>query len=327
MIAALWLASTGIAGLPPARELRGHRFLEAKVVDSPFIDPWIAFKQGGALLTAPRYRYPGTTEPTALNLGGIRETVALQVGTPWPIAVDARLEGQVTTGLDPDAAFYVGALGRYQAALGMSARIVHSERASTMLTGRVFGVRGGSAQLEPVRVVDALLEDREATLATVVDGDWADLALGQEAFTRAGLALALAHAVHRDLGLQVSVGGALGTATHDITLLEGSVQEVTTDGSFTGGLALDWTPPGVFGVLFEVANRWQNHGWVQAELRDRVVHRGALGIEGSYLSGDALQLGLGVTAFLPTAEDRAERLLGADLRATYFFPQRGGDAP
>lgn len=288
--------------------LGGHVFVLPLRVDSPFVLNQFTFRQGGGLVSVPRVRAEGYDESFDLLLAGVVETARFDAAIrPW-VGIYGVLGGELSTGLNPDSAFFVGARGGLSWETGAVFRLVHDEGRNFQLAFRaIAGGRHGLA-IEPSGLVTALVEDREATVQTVLDGGLAGLLLARQRSLVGGGSLAAAYAISDRFGLIGSVRSTAGTRHR--TWLDGdTVRDLDTPlATLATGAALDVDlRPVPLDLQLEYRFRIEGEGGAEETLDTGLLSRHFAGLGIYYGGRQDVQLGLNLATLLLSAGDLKER--------------------
>lgn len=319
MIATLALLTTALAGDgAEGRTLAEHRFLLPAAVESPFVTTHFAFRQGVGFVGMKAVEFDGYDTPVDLALLGVVESLEIGAKLSERLAWTSEFTGQVVAGANADSAFFVGAEAGAIANLGLLAVVHRSPTAQIGVRALVRGQRG--AEIEPAPLIDALLAEREDTLADVIAGDAVQYMLSRESSTSGGLQLATAYAASRMVGLQGSLtlrGGGGAIKSYDGT-------EYTIDrfGLFSAaaGLSaeLDAYPKLPFALSVEYRFRLEVDDY-DSDLGAVLGNQHFAGVGAWYTGRDDLQLGALCTGLARLKRNGQVRFVTCQVVMRYIF--------
>lgn len=312
MIVAWSLISLALARSPGAdRQLAEHTFGLPVAVDPAFLTPLLTFRQGVGVQSVPDYRYPGIPNPLPLRLGGLTETLKVQLGINRSLSAYAQASGAVHTGLDAGSAFFLGAQGSYELRAGLRGLLLR--RGRTQLAGRV-GVRQAlGVSVVPANLVVSLIDDPQVSLPDLLGGQWSTHLLAAERATQGVVGLSAAFAASRIVGLQASTSARLGASVLQV----GDVEVAGPTTQLGAGLSVDLRPGGgLVGVQLGLRDRLERDLGSEDLLpeRNRLLLTSQL-----YYDRTDLMLGLVVSGASRSGAGHHEWSVDVEGRAVAFF--------
>jgi hypothetical protein len=211
----------------PERNLGGHTFFTPTFFPSAFVGTRFAFLQG--VLQAAIPDYPVSQNRTVdVDMIGVTERAEFSLRIFDRVQPFIRLTGEAFSGVSINSVLSVGSTYAYTVGGGIQVRLLRLEDPGTELSVRASGDYGPGGAVQLLRVVEAIIQDRPASIEAVLNGNLRRVSIADTERANGTLQAVAAQKLTKNFSLQGAVGGAYNWSS--VTFFDTDTgQEVTLD--------------------------------------------------------------------------------------------------
>jgi hypothetical protein len=189
----------------PERVMDDHVFLSPAFMPTPFLATHFEFQQGVTQVSIDDFPI---TENASLDveLLGLRERIEAGVRFADRFELFGFATGEVLSGSSGRSVIAAGSSFLYAAGLGGRFRLFRSNPSGTQISARVQGMAGRGGLLDLLRLADALADDPNPELQTILDRRLGELVLGDTSRQEVAGQLLAAQSLGKNFDLQGGLG-------------------------------------------------------------------------------------------------------------------------